>query len=232
MDLEQIRAGLDSADPQVRMRAVTALRNHHADVAVPFLISKLSDPEAMIRTFATVGLGKKRNPEAFAALVELLHTQSQDPNLLAEAASSLAKYGQPALPYLMNLFSKQPHWLIRLSILPALLELNCPAELFELSWLALQDQDETVQEAAIEHLAQFAGSPVQEIVLESLLPLLHEKSWRIRRQLALALRQFDYDRATAALQQLRQDLDHRVVSAVLGGALSPLMEIDSKEKTD
>jgi HEAT repeat protein len=217
MDLEQIQAGIESTDPQSRIRALTALRHYPADVAVPFLIAKLSDSEPLIRTFAIIGLGQKRNPEGFAALVELLHTNLQDSNLLAEAASSLGRYGQTALPYLMRLFANNTHWLIRLSILPALLELNCPAELFELSWLALQDQDETVQEAAIEHLALLAGSPVQEIVLEALLPLLQEKSWRIRRQLALALRKFDHDRATIALEQLQQDADCRVVGAVVEG---------------
>jgi HEAT repeat protein len=222
MDLEQIRAGLESTDPQVRMRALTALRLYPADVAVPFLISKLSDPEPLIRTFAIIGLGKKRNSEAFAALVEAIHTSLQDPNLLAEAANSLALYGEPALPYLMRLFSNNNHWLIRLSILPALLELDCPAELFELSWLALQDQDETVQESAIEHLAQFSGSPVHEIVLDALIPLLHNASWRIRRQLALALRQFKSDRAINALKQLQQDTDYRVVGAVLEGSLFSL----------
>jgi HEAT repeat protein len=219
MNLEEIRAGIESADPQVRMRVLTALRLHPVDVAVPFLISKLSDPEPIIRTFAIIGLGQKRNSEAFAALVELIHTDFQDSNILAEAANSIALYGEPALPYLMRLFSRNDHWLIRLSILPALLELDCPAELFELSWLALQGQDETVQEAAIEHLAQFAGSPVQEIVLDALLPLLCETSWRIRRQVALALRQFKTDRAVIALQQLQQDADYRVVGAVLEGSI-------------
>jgi HEAT repeat protein len=219
MDLEEIRAGIESADPQVRMRALTALRLYPADVAVPFLIAKLSDREPLIQTFAIIGLGQKRNSEAFAALVEVIHTNLQDPNLLAEAANSLALYGEPALPYLMRLFSNNEHWLIRLSILPALLELDCPAELFELSWLALQDQDETVQESAIEHLAQFAGSPVQEIALDALLPLLDETSWRIRRQLALALRQFKNERAVNALKQLKLDSDYRVVGAVLEGSL-------------
>lgn len=221
MDLDQIRAKIDSEDPQERMRCLTALRDHPADVAVPLLVSKLSDPEPLIRTFATIGLGQKRNPEAFAALVEILHTHAQDPNLLSEAANSLAQYGQDALPYLMRLFSSHPHWLIRLSILPALLELDCPAELFELSWLALQDQDETVQEAAIEHLAQFSGSPVQEIVLDALMPLLNEESWRIRRQLAFSLQRFSSERAIAAMEKLRQDSDYRVVGAVLEGSLFP-----------
>jgi HEAT repeat protein len=219
MDLEEVRAGIESPDPQLRMRALTALRLYPVDVAVPLLVSKLSDREPLVRTFAIIGLGQKRNSEAFAALVEVIHANLEDPNLLAEAANSLALYGEPALPYLMRLFSNNSHWLIRLSILPALLELDCPAELFELSWLALQDQDETVQESAIEHLAQFAGSPVQEIVLDALLPLLHEVSWRIRRQLALALRQFKNDRATNALKLLQQDSDYRVVGAVLEGSL-------------
>jgi HEAT repeat protein len=221
MDLEQIRARIDSENPQERMRCLTALRQYPADIAVPLLISKLSDLEPLIRTFATIGLGQKRNSDAFAALIEIVHTRANDPNLLSEAANSLALYGQPALPYLMRLFSKHPHWLVRLSILPALLELDCPAELFELSWLALQDQEETVQEAAIEHLAQFAGSPVQEIVLDALLPLLQEQSWRIRRQLAFSLQRFGSERAIAAMEKLRHDSDYRVVGAALEGSLFP-----------
>jgi HEAT repeat protein len=219
MNLEQIRADLESADPQARMQALVALRFHDAEVAVPLLIPKLVDPEFIIRSFAATGLGKKQTSEAFTALIEVIHRENQDPNLLAEAANSLAEYGQSALPYLINLFINQPHWLIRLSILPALTMLDCPVELFELSRLALRDRDETVREVAIEYLAEFASSPDQEIVLEELLSLLQDESWRVRRQLALVLRQFDPQLVTTAIQQLRQDPDYRVVGAVLEGTL-------------
>jgi HEAT repeat protein len=97
--------------------------------------------------------------------------------------------------------------------------LDCPVELFELSRLALRDRDETVREVAIEYLAEFASSPDQEIVLEELLSLLQDESWRVRRQLALVLRQFDPQLVTTAIQQLRQDPDYRVVGAVLEGTL-------------
>jgi HEAT repeat protein len=219
MDLREIRVEINSENPQDRMRALVALRLYNAKDAVPILISKLSDPETIVRSFATIGLGLKRNADAFAALIELMQND-QDPNLVAEAANSLAQYGQSALPYLMKLFLNQEHWLIRLSILPILVELDCPAELFELCGWALKDEDETVKESAIEHLARFAGSPVQEIVLEELLPLVQENSWRIRRQLALSLRSFDHEQAKTALLQLQQDPDDRVVSAVLEASLS------------
>lgn len=218
MDLEQIHTLIESANPQDRMRAIVALRKYDTDTVVPILIRTLSDPEMIVRSFAVIGLGHKQRADAFAALVELLHSD-RDPNICAEAANSLAQYGQSAVPYLMNTFLNNPHWLIRLSILPALMEMDCPAELFELCGQALQDKDETVKESAIEHLARFAGSPIQEMVLEKLLPLVQETSWSIRRQLALSLRRFDCDRAVAALFQLRQDSDYRVVSAVLEGAL-------------
>jgi HEAT repeat protein len=220
MDLEQIRTEIDSENPQDRMRALVALRQYDPEVAVPILISTLQDPEAIVRSFATIGLGLKKNAEAFAALVELMgNDQNPDPNLMAEAANSLAQYGQAALPHLMRLFLDNDHWLIRLSILPVLVEMDCPAELFELCGWALKDEDETVRESAIEHLAKFAGSPVQEIVLEELLPLAQTNSWRIRRQLALSLRNFDHEQARSALLQLQQDADYRVVGAVLEGSL-------------
>ncbi len=70
-------------------------------MAIPLLISKLSDPEFIIRSFVAMGLGRQQSPESFQALVELLD-HDPDANVRAEAANSLFQYGEIAIPDLVR----------------------------------------------------------------------------------------------------------------------------------
>ena len=76
MNLEDIKASLDSSDPQQRMRGIRELKEYEADVAVPLLKSHLKDPEFLVRSFVAMGFGKKQNAESFAALLEMMKFDS------------------------------------------------------------------------------------------------------------------------------------------------------------
>jgi HEAT repeat protein len=214
MNIDQIKAALDSSDSQQRMKAIRELRNYEPDVAVPLLKARLKDPEFLVRSFIAMGLGKKQNAESFAALLEMIKLD-RDPNVRAEAANSLSFFGNVAASHLVLMFNLDEHWLVRRSILAALSDLNCPEELFEVSVLGLSGEDRSVMESSINCLSRFANTDKQEAALEKLLPLTKDESWRTRVQVARTLGKYNHPDAIAALNQLKGDQDHRVVGAVL-----------------
>lgn len=220
MNLEQIETDLNSKDYQERLRAVTALSTYESAVAVPLLCSRLDDPEFVVRSLVAVGLGKKRTAKSFHALQKLVETDI-DPNVRAEAASSLALFGEQSVSALVTIFRHDQHWLVRRNIIVALIEMegsqDLAVDLFNLCALALRDPDLAVREIGIAGLATFANTALRTAALDKLLPLVKAESWRTRVAVSKALRGFDNHQAREALIQLSQDKDHRVIGAVLEG---------------
>lgn len=214
MELHQIEIDLQNPDFQYRLKAISALREYPADVALPLLTGHLRDPEFLVRSFVARELGKQQISESFAALLQIMKFDDT-PNVRAEAANSLSLFGRVSASHLVQAFFVDDHWLVRRSILAALVELECPAELFEVCLPALQGDDSTVQESAIDAIATLAGSRQQTEALSQLLTLKNSESERIRMRVAYALKHFDDPEAQAALVQLRQDADHRVVGAAM-----------------
>ena len=214
MDLDLIKTYLEDSDPQKRMKAVLELRNYNADVAVPLLISNMDDSEFLVRSFVAMGLGRKQNAESFARLLEMMKLD-RDPNVRAEASNSLSYYGEVAASHLLLMFERDDHWLVRRSILAALAELNCPAELLEVALLGVAGDDLSVRSSSIECLGTLADTEKQAPALAKLLSLVDDESWRIRLSVAKALGRFNAPKAQEALDRLKQDPDHRVVGAVL-----------------
>ncbi|MCG5059705.1 MAG: HEAT repeat domain-containing protein [Limnoraphis sp. WC205] len=218
MEIDQIQTYLNSSDSQQRLKALTELRHYDSEVAVPLLMSKLRDPEFLIRSFVAMGLGNKRSPESFEALLELLKGD-HDYNVRAEAANALSKYGDIAIPHLVEAFRLDDSWLVRRSILAPLTEMSYPEALYDICSYSLTGEDQTVKEAAIDSLGMLSGTTKQTEALQQLLRLVSADGWRIRSRVALALRKFDDPQAKAALNYLKKDEDHRVVGAALEGWL-------------
>jgi HEAT repeat protein len=214
MEIEQIKEYLDSPDPQNRLKALTELRNYDTDIVVPLLKSKINDKEFLVRSFVAMGLGKKQNAESFAALLELVKFD-RDPNVRAEASNSLSLFGQVAASHLVLTFDRDDHWLVRRSILAALVELNCPEELFEVCLSGLSGEDLTVKDASIDCFGYLANTSKRDAALTQLLSLVDDESWHTRMRVAKALTRFNESQAKEALTKLREDPDHRVVGAVL-----------------
>jgi len=218
MELEQIRNYLDSPDVQQRMRAIVELRNYSTAVVVPLLKQKMYDQELLIRSFVAMGLGKKRNQEAFEALLNLIE-YDRDYNIIAEAANSLAKYGDRALPYLVNLFRYNSHWLVRQSILAAIADMNDPETIFQLSVWGLQDNELVIKLSSIANLAKLAETNLAEEALALLISLVEAPHPEIRIEVAKALNCFNLPEARMCLVKLRQDSDYRVIGATLESLL-------------
>jgi HEAT repeat protein len=216
MELYQIEACLDSPNPQERMKAITELRHYTPEVVVPLLRRRIADKEFIIRSFVAIGLGAKQTQEAFEALLELLEYDT-DANVRAEAANSLAKYGQLAIPHLLQIFAQDTNWLVRHSILAAVEGNEYPEVLLKLCRWAIEGDNREVKLAAIANLGQLAGMPQASEALSLLLSLASADDGEIRAQVARVLRSFDEPRAKAALLELRHDADYRVVGATLEG---------------
>ncbi|MEB3163694.1 MAG: HEAT repeat domain-containing protein [Prochlorothrix sp.] len=223
MDLEKIASNLQSPDFQERLRAITALRAYDSGVAVPLLCSRLKDSEFIVRSLVAMILGHKRNTDGFLALQKLL-AQDKDANVRAEAANALALFGEVAIPDLIAAFRQDQHWLVRRSIIAALLDLSISddmaVEFFNLCAVALRDPDLAVQEIGIDGLGIFANTALRTAALDKLIPLVRAQHWQTRAAVSKALHGFDSHQAREALTQLRQDSDHRVVGAVLEGLVS------------
>ena len=220
MDIPDIKNLLKSEDPQLRLRGLVALKDYDANVAVPLLIAQRQDEAFLVRSFVAMGLGRKRNESAYAALLEMLPVET-DQNVKAEIANSLGLHGNRSVDCLVTLFHENKNWLVRRSILAIMPEMSCPEQLLEVALVALKDTDETIAQAGISTLGMLANTPQSEVALAALLPVLNWQSWRSRMYLAYALKAFDDAAATEALTQLRQDEHHKVVAATLENLLMP-----------
>ena len=216
MELHQIETYLDSPNPQNRMKAITELRHHEPCLVVPLLKRRMYDQEFVIRSFVAIGLGYKRTDEGFELLVDLIE-HDRDYNVRAEAANSLAKYGEQAISHLVKLFQKDSNWLVRQSIFAAIDLKQHPEILLELSVLGIQGKDPVVKQTAIANLGQLVKTPQASSALELLLSMANSSESLVRTQVARVLRHFDDPRAQTTLMQLRQDSDYRVIGATLEG---------------
>ncbi|MEH2278571.1 MAG: HEAT repeat domain-containing protein [Nostoc sp.] len=214
MEIDKIQAELKNPDFHYRLKAIAALNNYESEVAVPLLTSKLHDSEFLVRTFVARGLGNQQSAESFAALMQIIKFDDT-PNVRAEAANSLSLFGRVAVSHLVLAFYQDDHWLVKRSILAAIAEMDCPEELFDICVQGLKDEDFTVQESSVDGLGLLADSSQQTAALSQILTLVNDQSWRIRVRVSYALKRFNQPQAKAALNQLRQDENHRVVGAAL-----------------
>ncbi len=214
MELHQIETYLESPNPQERMKAITELRHYEPPLVVPLLKRRMYDQEFMIRSFVAMGFGFKRTDEAFELLVKIIEND-KDYNVRAEAANSLAKYGEQSIPHLVKLFQQDSHWLVRQSIFAAIDLREYPEILLDLSILGFQGEDPVVKLTAIANLGQLAETAQSSFALELLLEAADSEKATIRAQAAKTLKHFAAPRAEAALLKLRQDSDYRVVGATL-----------------
>ncbi|MEM1367394.1 MAG: HEAT repeat domain-containing protein [Cyanobacteria bacterium P01_H01_bin.15] len=215
MDLEQIAANLDQTDFQYRIKAIAALREYPAETAVDILIKQANDPEFLVRTFVARELGHKPTPESFAALLEMIKLDDT-PSVRAEAANSISFFGQASAPHLVQTFVMDDHWLVRRSIIPALVELECFEEVLEVFKIGMAGEDAAVQEAVIDSLGALAQTPQAETALQELLALVTVEEDYLRIRVAYALQNFKaQSSAQAALLNMQKDTDHKVAGAAL-----------------
>jgi HEAT repeat protein len=218
MELHQIETDLQNSDFQYRLKAISALKDYPPEVALPLLTQHLQDPEFLVRSFVARELGRQKTSESFGALLQIMKLDNT-PNVRAEAANSLSLFGRIAASHLVETFFRDDHWLVRRSILSALVEMDCSEALLEVCIQALAGEDAAVQAEAVDALGTLAETRQAETALAYLLSLKNSESDRLRVRVAYALKHFNTPEAKAALIQLRQDPDHRVVAAAMENLL-------------
>lgn len=219
MDLNQIETQLQNSDFQYRLKAIAALKDYQPDVAIPLLTKHIQDPEFLVRTFVAREFGRQKTSESFASLLQIMRFDNT-PNVRAEAANSLSLFGRVCASHLVQTFFRDDHWLVRRTILAALVELECYEEVLEVCGLGLEGDDAAVQETSVDALGVLANSRQSEAALSQLLTLKDSEAAYIRIRVAYALKHFDTPEAKAALAQLRQDAEHRVVGAAMENLIS------------
>ena len=193
MNLDALREAIASDDPGRARPALASLVNATPEQAEPLLLLGLQQNDMLLRQLSCSGLGHKPTPAGWEPLV---HTLQNDPEVAvrAEAANALVSHGlQRAWPLLLEAFRRENEWLLRCSVLSAVAEHPeiTADQLLEIARLALADADGTVRVGGTEIL----GRLVRECPPD-----------------AAALSE-----ARAALAQLQNDADHRVVAAALNG---------------
>jgi HEAT repeat protein len=98
-------------------------------------------------------------------------------------------------------------------------DLNCPAAFLEVALIASNSTEGAVRSTAIEQLPMLLDTPYAEQALTELLNHATDEDWTVRRNVALALRSFNDDRAKKAVLELRQDNNYQVVAATLEALL-------------
>jgi HEAT repeat protein len=214
MELHEIETELQNSDFQYRLKAISALQDYPTDVAVPLLTRHVQDPEFLVRSFVARELGKQKTSESFAALLQIIKFDNT-PNVRAEASNSLSLFGRISASHLVQTFLRDDHWLVRRSILAALVEMECPEEVLEVCLLGLEGEDAAVQESSIDALGWLASSRQSGAALSQLLKEKNSEFEYIRVRVAYALKHFDTPQAKEALAELRQDIDHRVIGAAM-----------------
>ena len=219
VDLPAIRAALCGHDHSQRLQALVALRHHSTADAEPILLTALESDTFIIRSFACMGLGRKRTEAGFHALLERAQ-EDKDPNVRAEAASALSWFGfERCTSLLLQLFARDDHWLVRQSIIAALSECGDPGAQLHVVRQGLAGEDDTVRCSALELSGVLVGSPLEGEAETLLLAASHDHNPWIRRIAARTLGNFPGDAARQRCLELRQDPDHRVVAASMESAL-------------
>jgi HEAT repeat protein len=212
MEPDEIERALQERDYQPRLKAIAALKTQSAEIAIPLLKRTLNDPEFLVRTFVAMGLGKHQSAESFAALLEMLKLDNT-PNVRAEAANSLSLFGLISVSHLVSAYHQDPHWLVRRSILAALMDLDCPHERLEIGIAALNSEDQSLRGAAIDALTTLHNSEQWQKALTHLNLIAQDPNPRIRAHLARTLKPLTGPLTEEILNQLRQDPDPTVIAA-------------------
>ncbi len=96
---------LSSSDPDHRWWALRAMSELDALEVSALLVAALDDPDQSVRQCAALGLRLKPDPGGIEGLIESM--QSQDPLLSSLAADALVAIGEPAVPALLDILSRE-----------------------------------------------------------------------------------------------------------------------------
>ncbi len=106
-------------------------------------------------------------------------------------------------------------------------EINSPDILFQLANWGLTGNDLVVKLVSIDSLGKLAGTTYEEKAIDFLFDLTTHDIAEVRMEVAKALANFDNAKAKAALTDLRNDTDYRVIGATLEKLFSMHTDVNS-----
>lgn len=209
--LEAVLVTLRLGDFQSRWDAAKMIPSY-GEAAIPPLIELLQneadedeDGDWELRWFLARILGQFNHPAAISALINIL-LSTDDPEIAAMTATTLATFGPTAVPALTELLSRSS---TRLIAVQALAQVQHPAVIPALLDV-VNDLAPAVRSAAIEALSHFHDDSIMAVLQTA----LHDKTAAVRRAAAIALGlQADWRNPaelTQMLSPLLWDLDPEV----------------------
>jgi HEAT repeat protein len=214
--LTELEQNLRAAGLYQRWAAMNELVTFPAQVSLPIFQRLLAEKDVGLRRLAVVGLGKNHNAETFQTLQTILD-EGNDPIIVAEAANAIFEFGDVAIPLLQDLFVRSPHWLVRQTIISAMVETDRYEVILSVATIALTDETKAIRELGILALKRVLQSDLQASALAILASLAQDADWQIRWCTAISLHGCPVPQARELIAQLQQDADFRVVAAALEG---------------
>jgi HEAT repeat protein len=157
-DLKAAEAGLNDADPRVRVEALRQLRNVTDPKADFLLIRAMSDPDTRVRVKAIDILGGRANPDAVPGMCQFLFLRSTEPVVKMHIAAALGRIGdsrgaKPLIQYLYEASDERS----RGTAVFALGEIGDRSATDVLSTAATEDPSPTVRRLAQEAIQKIDG---------------------------------------------------------------------------
>ncbi|NMG58756.1 HEAT repeat domain-containing protein [Geitlerinema sp. P-1104] len=200
---DAVKAMLDSDDYGDRLSGVNKLDYIDPSLAFEYLVPVVTDTNPRVRYTAVCklsSLGHQNRDLSFSLLRTRLY---DDPELDVKAAAADAlgalKFRE-AYPDLAQLYHNNDDWIVRLSIVAALAEMEAP-EAVELLHEALHSETELVQTTAIGALGE-VGDPQAVPWIEE---FMNHPEPQTRQRVAQALGQIGGESVQKSLQTLAND---------------------------
>jgi HEAT repeat protein len=212
--LETIEFNLRGRAIDKQLAGLNELAKIESNLAVPLLERLLDSPDFMQRRIAVMGLGNHQIESSFQLLARIIN-EDADANVVGEAANSIFDFGERAIPLLVDLFRRQPNWLVRQTIIPLLLETTAYADILTTAELAIADDTQSVKEVGILALGHLLTTPLSDQSLAHLTLLCSDPYWRNRWRATIALQSLCTAATQALILQMQQDEHFRVVAAAL-----------------
>lgn len=200
---ESIQTLINSEDLGDRLRAVNQLREIEPETAYDLIQTAIKDQNARVRYAAVSQLSSLGSQNLTKSLDILRGCLLHDPEADVQAAAADALGAlklDSAFEDLQQVYHNTPEWLVKMSIVAALGELDDPRG-FDLLKDALKDDNGLIQTVAISALGEL-GNPDAVALL---VPYATDEDWQVRYRVVQALNRLGGTQAEETLKQLSQD---------------------------
>jgi HEAT repeat protein len=200
---ESVKILIHSEDLGDRLRAVNQLREIEPAIAFELIQTAIADQNVRVRYAAVSQLASLGNQNPTKSLEILRGCLLHDPEADVQAAAADALGAlqlKSAFEDLQQVYQTTPEWLVKMSIVAALGEMDDPRG-FEILKDALQGDHSLIQTVAISALGEL-GNPD---AVPLLVPYATDEDWQVRYRVVQSLNRLGGELAQDILEQLAED---------------------------